>query len=67
MVRIVSSLYKMLGDLVSLQGEEYDTPTKLVDKLFGEMDMDRDGKLSKAEYKIGVRNDPALVQGLSLF
>jgi Ca2+-binding EF-hand superfamily protein len=57
----------MLGDLVSLQGEEFDTPVKLVDKIFAEMDTDRDGKLSLSEYKIGATNDPAIVQGLSLF
>jgi Ca2+-binding EF-hand superfamily protein len=67
MITIVSALYKMLGDLVSLQGEEFDTPVKLVDKIFREMDTDRDGKLSKEEYKIGAQNDPAIVQGLSLF
>ncbi len=67
MITIVSALYKMLGDLVSLQGEEFDTPVKLVDKIFAEMDTDRDGKLSLSEYKIGATNDPAIVQGLSLF
>jgi Ca2+-binding EF-hand superfamily protein len=67
MITIVTALYKMLGDLVNLQGEEFDTPVKLVDKIFSEMDADRDGKLSIEEYKVGAQNDPAIVQGLSLF
>jgi Ca2+-binding EF-hand superfamily protein len=67
MVKIVTALYRMLGDLVSLQGEEYDTPAKLVDKIFKEMDTDKDGRLSFQEYKVGAQKDPAIVQGLGLF
>merc|ERR1712130_447175 len=64
MEKIVSALYKMLGDLVSLQGEEYDTPAKLVDKIFREMDTNMDGKLSLQEYKMGAQKDPSIIQRL---
>jgi len=67
MLRIVEALYGMLGDLVSLQGEEFDTPEKLVDKIFLEMDTNKDNKLSLEEYKIGALKDPSIVQGLALF
>jgi len=67
MVKIVTALYRMLGDLVSLQGEEYDSPVKLVDKIFKEMDANKDGMISLQEYKTGAQKDPAIVQGLALF
>ncbi|KAL0484835.1 ncsA [Acrasis kona] len=67
MLQIVGALYRMLGDLVSLQGEDYDAPTKLVNKIFLEMDADKDDMLSREEYKIGAKNDPSIVQGLCLF
>jgi Ca2+-binding EF-hand superfamily protein len=67
MVKIVTALYRMLGDLVSLQGEEYDSPVKLVDKIFKDMDLNKDGKLSMQEYKMGAQKDPAIIQGLSLY
>eukprot|EP01062_Namystynia_karyoxenos_P034715 TRINITY_DN25432_c0_g1_i1.p1 TRINITY_DN25432_c0_g1~~TRINITY_DN25432_c0_g1_i1.p1 ORF type:complete len:228 (+),score=78.16 TRINITY_DN25432_c0_g1_i1:101-685(+) len=65
-LRIVDSLQTMLGDLVSVGGGECSTPSALVDKLFEEMDTDRDGRISLAEYMAGARNDPAIVQGLDL-
>ncbi|KAF0981605.1 hypothetical protein FDP41_012262 [Naegleria fowleri] len=66
MTRIVSALYQMLGDLVTLQGD-FDTPVKLVDKIFMEMDTNGDGKLTLEEYKIGARKCPEIVNGLGLF
>lgn len=67
MVKIVSALYKILGDLISFQGQEYDSPEKLVARIFEEMDSNRDGKLTLEEYKSGALKDPAIVQGLGLF
>ena len=48
-VQVVKSLYALLGDLASMQGEEYDTPEKYVEKIFQEMDRDADGFLSFEE------------------
>eukprot|EP01027_Heterolobosea_sp_BB2_P017316 GEZU01024542.1.p1 GENE.GEZU01024542.1~~GEZU01024542.1.p1 ORF type:complete len:132 (-),score=14.09 GEZU01024542.1:61-456(-) len=67
MVKIVTALYRMLGNLVSMHGEEYDTPEKIVSRIFEEMDTNRDGRLSLDEYKVGALKDPAIVQGMGLF
>eukprot|EP00762_Andalucia_godoyi_P001703 ANDGO_07101.mRNA.1 Calcium-binding protein NCSA len=67
MLRIVTALYRMHGDLVSVQGEAFETPEQLVSKIFADMDMNEDGKLSLEEYKEGALRDPCVVQGLSLF
>ncbi|EFC44385.1 predicted protein [Naegleria gruberi] len=66
MTRIVTALYQMLGDLLTLQGD-FDKPSKLVDKIFEEMDTNRDGKLTFEEYKIGAKKCPEIVNGLALF
>ncbi|KAL9644315.1 hypothetical protein ABK040_005776 [Willaertia magna] len=66
MIRIVSALYQMLGDLVTLQGD-FDMPIKLVEKIFAEMDTDNDGKLSLEEYKEGAKKSPEIMMGLGLF
>lgn len=67
MLSIVRCLGKMLGDLVTAQGDSYDSPEALVDRLFSSMDINRDGKLSLEEYKLGALRDPCIVQGLGLF
>jgi len=64
MLKVISELYVMMGDLVSLQGEDFDAPNKLVDKLFYEMNLSRNGKLSLQEYKIGAEKDPTIANAL---
>ena len=46
-------------------GEEGD-PTARVAKIFEQMDTDKDNKLTLAEFKEGSKNDPRIVQALSL-
>ena len=47
------------------EGAEGD-PTARVAKIFEQMDTDKDNKLTLAEFKEGSRNDPRIVQALSL-
>ena len=46
-------------------GEDGD-PTARVEKIFEQMDTDNDDKLTMDEFKEGSRNDPRIVQALSL-
>jgi neuronal calcium sensor 1 len=67
MIRIVSALYKMLGDLVTIQGEEFDSPERLVDKIFEDMDAGKGGFLTFEQYRDGAMKNSCIVQGLGLF
>lgn len=66
MYKVISELYVMMGDLVSLQGEEYDSAIKLVDKVFHEMNVSKNGKLSFEEFKNGSLKDPTISNALGL-
>ena len=55
---VVKSLYALLGDLATMQGEEYDTPEKYVEKIFQEMDRDADGYLSFEEVCVSPISPP---------
>lgn len=66
LLRTVGSLQRMLGGLVQVGEQGQMTVEQLVDKLFDEMDTDRDGRISYEEYMEGARRDPAIVQGLAL-
>jgi len=63
MFNIVDAIYQMVGDQTG--GEEGD-PAARVEKIFQQMDTDNDNKLTMAEFKEGSRNDPRIVQALSL-
>lgn len=66
MLAIVRSIYKMTGQMVKLPEDE-DTPEKRVDKLFRRMDLNKDAKLNYEEFKEGSKQDPTIVQALSLY
>jgi len=66
MLQIVASIYKMTGQMVKLPADE-DTPEKRVDKIFTNMDRDKDAKLTYDEFVEGSKQDPTIVQALSLY
>ncbi|KAK0486936.1 hypothetical protein EDD18DRAFT_1424436 [Armillaria luteobubalina] len=81
MLQIVQSIYKMTGEMVKLPSDE-DTPEKArppspqhpvinilqrVDKIFRNMDRDKDAKLTYDEFVEGSKQDPTIVQALSLY
>ncbi|KIM46297.1 hypothetical protein M413DRAFT_65187 [Hebeloma cylindrosporum] len=66
MLQIVKSIYKMTGEMVKLPQDE-DTPEKRVDKIFRNMDKDKDAQLTYEEFVEGSKQDPTIVQALSLY
>jgi len=77
MLQIVKSIYKMTGEMVKLPQDE-DTPEKVastprapieilisfqrVDKIFRNMDKDKDAQLTYEEFVEGSKQDPTIVQ-----
>ena len=66
MLTIVRAIYKMTGQMVKLPEDE-DTPEQRVNKIFALMDLDKNAELSFEEFKEGSKQDPSIVQALSLY
>jgi len=66
MLQIVRAIYKMTDQMVQLPEDE-NTPEKRVDKIFKNMDKDKDAKLTYDEFVEGSKLDPTIVKALSLY
>jgi len=65
LLQIVQSIYKMTGSMVELPPDE-DTPEHWADKIFSYMDHDKDEKVTYEELVEGSKQDPMILQALSL-
>lgn len=66
MLTIVSSIYKMIGNMVKLSDDEA-TPELRVEKIFRLMDKDKDGQITLDEFRDGSKIDPSIVGALNLY
>ena len=66
MLQIVQAIYAMVGNAVELPDEE-NTPEKRVARIFDKMDQNNDGKLTIEEFMEGSKEDPSIIQALSLY
>ncbi|KAI8918064.1 hypothetical protein BC831DRAFT_131323 [Entophlyctis helioformis] len=66
MLCIVDAIYRMMGTTTGLPEDE-STPEMRVAKVFAAMDLDRDGRLSFEEFKLGSASDPLIMDALGLY
>lgn len=62
---IVDAIYRMVGETVTLPEEE-NTPEKRVNRIFSVMDKNKDDKLTFEEFLEGSKEDPTIIQALTL-
>jgi Ca2+-binding EF-hand superfamily protein len=66
MLSIMESIYSMVGSAAKLPDEER-TAKQRVDRVFSMMDKNHDDLLTLEEFKEGSKQDPSVVQALSLY
>lgn len=62
MLYIVDAIYRMVADVTINE-----TATERVDRVFAEMDLDKDNLLSFEEFQVGAHKDPLIINSLSLY
>ncbi|KZW04277.1 EF-hand [Exidia glandulosa HHB12029] len=66
MLQIVQAIYKMAGSTHRLPPDE-DTPEKRVDKIFKNMDANKDARLTFEEFVEGSKQDPTILAALRIY
>ncbi|KAA3674813.1 uncharacterized protein DEA37_0003840 [Paragonimus westermani] len=62
---VLSSIYALIGSTIKLPEDET-TPERRLDKIFNQMDVDHDGRLSFDEFADGLKSDKLLFQLLTM-